>query len=59
MLFIFSTPVLIKWQLKTVVFLRWCLICALLLDTIDFEVAENREMEEVFRNYGGKVEKVE
>jgi len=29
MLFIFSTPVLIRhlWQLKTVVFLHWCLIC--------------------------------
>ncbi len=29
MLFIFSTLVLIKhqWQLKTVVFLHWCLIC--------------------------------
>ncbi len=33
MLFIFSTPVLIRhlWQLKTVVFLHWCRICALLL----------------------------
>ncbi len=30
MLFIFSTPVLIRnlWQLKTVVFLHWCLIHA-------------------------------
>jgi hypothetical protein len=30
MLFIFSTPELIRnlWQLKTVVFLHWCLICA-------------------------------
>jgi hypothetical protein len=30
MLFIFSTPVLSRhlWQLKTVVFLRWFLICA-------------------------------
>jgi len=29
----FSTPVLIRylWQLKTVVFLHWCLICAVLL----------------------------
>ncbi len=29
----FSTPVLIRhlWQLKTVVFLHWCLLCALLL----------------------------
>ncbi len=29
----FSTPVLIRhlWQLNTVVFLHWCLICALLL----------------------------
>ncbi len=29
MLFIFSTLVLIRhqWQLKTVVFLHWCLIC--------------------------------
>jgi hypothetical protein len=33
MLFIFSTPVLVRhlWQLKTVVFLHWCLICAALL----------------------------
>jgi hypothetical protein len=33
MLFIFSTPVLIRhlWQLKTVVFLHWCPICAALL----------------------------
>jgi hypothetical protein len=32
MLFIFSTPVLIKHlrQFKTIVFLHWCLICALL-----------------------------
>ncbi len=30
MLLIFSTPVLIRhlWQLKTIVFLHWCLICA-------------------------------
>ncbi len=33
MLFIFSAPVLIRhlWQLKTVVFLHYCLICAVLL----------------------------
>ncbi len=33
MLFIFSTPVLIKHlrQLKTIVFPRWCLICAILM----------------------------
>ncbi len=33
MLFIFSIPGLIRhlWQLKTVVFLHWCLICAILL----------------------------
>jgi hypothetical protein len=33
MLFIFSTPVLIRhlWQLTTVVFLHWCLMCAVLL----------------------------
>jgi len=33
MLFIFSVPVLIRhlWQLKTFVFLHWCLICTLLL----------------------------
>ncbi len=33
MLFIFSTPVLIRhlWQLETVVFLHWCIICAVLL----------------------------
>jgi hypothetical protein len=29
----FSTPELIRhlWQLKTIVFLHWCLICAVLL----------------------------
>ena len=33
MLFSFTTPVLIRhlWQLKTVVFLHWCLICVVLL----------------------------
>ncbi len=33
MLFIFSTLQLIRhlWQLKTIVFLHWCLICTLLL----------------------------
>ncbi len=33
MLFIFSTPVLFRhlWLLKTVAFLHWCLICAVLL----------------------------
>ncbi len=33
MCFIFSTPVLMRhlWQLKTIVFLHCCLICALLL----------------------------
>ncbi len=33
MLFTFSAPVLIRrlWQLKTVVFLHWCIICAVLL----------------------------
>ncbi len=36
MYFIFSTPVFIRhlWQLKTVVFLHWCLICAVLLMTL-------------------------
>ncbi len=35
MWFIFSTPELIRhtWQLKTVVFLHWCLICTVLLFT--------------------------
>ncbi len=33
MLFTFSTTVLNRhlWQLKTVVFLHWCLICAILM----------------------------
>ncbi len=33
MLFIFSMPELIRhlWQLKTVVFLHWCIICTLVL----------------------------
>ncbi len=32
-MFIFSTLVLIRrlWQLNTVVFMNWCLICAVLL----------------------------
>jgi hypothetical protein len=35
----FSTPVLIRhlWQLQTVVFLHWCLICAVLLDTLSIQ----------------------
>ena len=35
MLFIFSTPVFIRhlWQLKTIVFLQWCLIRSFLLQT--------------------------
>ncbi len=48
MSFIFSTPVLIRhlWQLKTVVFLHWCLICALQLSDganlrISFRTAES------------------
>ncbi len=38
MLFIFSTPVSIRHlrQLKTVVFLHWFLICALLLNFLNF-----------------------
>ncbi len=37
MLFIFSTPVLIRhlWQLKTVIFLHWCLIRAVLLEPLE------------------------
>jgi hypothetical protein len=37
MLFIFSTPGLIRhlWQLKRVVFLHWCQICALLFAESD------------------------
>ncbi len=37
MLFIFSTPVLIRhlWQLKTVFFLHWCLIRTVLLSSDD------------------------
>ncbi len=40
MLFIFSTPVLIRhlWQLKTVDFLHWCLIRALPLKYLEFFV---------------------
>ncbi len=36
MLFIFSMPMLIRhlWQMKTVVFLHWCLIRAVLLSLI-------------------------
>jgi hypothetical protein len=44
MLFIFSTPVLIGhlWQLKTVVFLHWCLIFDVLLN--DFQLQQNKQM---------------
>jgi hypothetical protein len=37
MLFIFATPVLIRdlWQLKTVVFLNTCLMCAVLLEATE------------------------
>ncbi len=41
MLFIFSTPVLIRhlWQLKTVVFQHWCLICAVLLRANELDLS--------------------
>ncbi len=34
----FSTPVLIRhlWQLKTVIFLHWCLLCAVLFDELGY-----------------------
>jgi hypothetical protein len=37
-LFSFSTPELIRnlWQLKTAVFLHWCLICAVPLNVFQF-----------------------
>ncbi len=44
MLFIFSTLVLIRhlWQLETIVFLHWCLICVVLLSKngrfLDFSI---------------------
>jgi len=40
MWFIFQTPELIRnlWQLKTAVFLHWCLICAVPLSTDDGNV---------------------
>jgi len=46
MLLIFSTPVLIRhrWQLKTVVFLHWCLICAVLLGIRGNMKASGREL---------------
>jgi hypothetical protein len=42
-LFIFSTPVLIRhlWQLKTVVFQHWHLICAVPLQLVNFELDFN------------------
>jgi hypothetical protein len=38
-MFIFSTPVLIRqlWQLKTIVFLHRCLICAALFPILSFQ----------------------
>ena len=44
MLFIFSTSVLIRhmWQLKTVVFLHWCLICTVLLGSLLFVLCSPR-----------------
>ncbi len=42
MFFILSTPVLIRhlWQLKTVVFLHWCLIC-----TVPLAAAKKKKKE--------------
>ncbi len=39
MQFIFSTPVLIRrlWQLETVVFLNWCLICTVLFTKLQVQ----------------------
>jgi hypothetical protein len=38
----FLTPVLIRylWQDKTVVFLHWCLICAVLLAEFQYKIIE-------------------
>jgi hypothetical protein len=43
MLFSFSTPELIRnmWQLKTAVFLHWCLICA---DCCSIEVVSTAKL---------------
>ncbi len=43
MLSTFSTPVLVRdlWQFKAVVFLYWCLICAVLLAVLMFELSSN------------------
>ncbi len=53
MLFIFSTPVLIRylWQLKTVVFLHWCLICAVLLYHYCSNVVITWKIGWVYSNY--------
>ncbi len=52
MLFIFSTPVLIRhlWQLNIVAFLHWCLICTVLLvKTIIFQnLTQNSASSEMF-----------
>ncbi len=42
MLFIFSTPELVRhlWQLKTVIFLHWCLICCVLLCVWDYRLLD-------------------
>jgi hypothetical protein len=48
MLFIFSTPEVIRnlWQLKTAVFLHWCLLCALPL----FSFFWDKELRRVFKS---------
>ncbi len=45
MLLIFSTPELIRnlWQLKTAVFLHWCLICAVPFDKLVNNVEDNKQ----------------
>ncbi len=52
MLFIFSTTVLIRhlWQLKTVVFLHWCLICVVLFDEVGYHLKYCHVIFEIEKN---------
>ncbi len=50
MLFIFSTPVLIRhlWQLKTVILLHWCLICAAVLCQLHLKPKVQKRFHNIF-----------
>jgi len=54
MLFIFSMPELIRhlWQLKTVVFQHWCLICAVLLGCSEVKLSKSNSSPDTIADIG-------